>query len=58
MVDQIKLIADRIKELREISGISTESMAKELNVPVELYLEYESGKIDIPVAFYMIWQRN
>ncbi|NLP30141.1 MAG: helix-turn-helix transcriptional regulator [Clostridiales bacterium] len=51
MVDQIKLIADRIKELREISGISTESMAKELNVPVELYLEYESGKIDIPVGF-------
>ena len=31
----IKQIAKRIKELREISDMSIESMAKELNVDVE-----------------------
>lgn len=48
--DQVKQIAARIKELREISGISIESLAKELNIDIELYKEYESGNIDIPVG--------
>src|SRR5665647_265076 len=51
MTDQIQLIASRIKELREIAGISAESFAKELHVECELLLEYESGKTDIPVGF-------
>lgn len=51
MTEQLQLIAARIKELREISGISVESFAKELNVARELLLGYESGKTDIPVGF-------
>ena len=51
MTEQLQLIAARIKELREISGISVESFAKELNVARELLLSYESGKTDIPVGF-------
>lgn len=51
MSDQIKLIAERIKDLREISGLSTESLSKELGVTNELYQQYESGTIDIPVGF-------
>ncbi len=51
MTDQIQLIASRIKELREIAGISDESFALELNVERELLLDYESGKTDIPVGF-------
>ncbi len=51
MTDQIQLIASRIKELREISGISVESFARELNVERELLLDYESGGTDIPVGF-------
>ncbi len=51
MSEQIRQIAARIKELREIAGISTESLAKELGVKLETYLEYESGTTDIPVSF-------
>lgn len=51
MSEQIKQIASRIKELREISGISPESLSKELGVSKELYLKYESGSIDIPIGF-------
>lgn len=51
MSEQIKQISRRIKELREISDVSPETMAKELNISVETYLEYESGNIDIPVSF-------
>jgi transcriptional regulator with XRE-family HTH domain len=51
MTDQIKLIAERIKELREISGTSIETLAKDLDVSNELLTEYESGEIDIPVGF-------
>jgi len=51
MSEQIKQISMRIKELREISELSPESLAKELNISVDTYLEYESGNIDIPVSF-------
>jgi transcriptional regulator with XRE-family HTH domain len=51
MTEQIKLIAERIKELREISGTSVETLAKDLGIPKELFLQYESGNIDIPVGF-------
>ena len=51
MNDQIQQIASRIKELREIEGISTESLARELNIESTLFSAYESGKTDIPVGF-------
>ncbi len=51
MCEQIKQIAMRIKELREISGISEEDMARQFNIPLELYKKYESGEADIPVSF-------
>jgi len=51
MNEQIRLIAARIKELREIAGISAESFANELNTEKELLLEYENGNFDIPVGF-------
>ncbi|MCX7746837.1 MAG: XRE family transcriptional regulator [Clostridia bacterium] len=51
MSEQIKQIATRIKELREISGASIESLSKEFNIPQETYKEYESGNVDIPVSF-------
>lgn len=58
MTDQIQLIASRIKELREISGISLESFAHEMKVEKELLLRYESGNADIPVGFlYNLAQR-
>jgi transcriptional regulator with XRE-family HTH domain len=50
MTEQIAQIAERIKEIREISGISAEALAKKLGVTKELYNKYESGKSDIPVG--------
>lgn len=50
MEEQIRLIAERIKGLRDIYHISVEDMAKELNLSVEAYQQYESGVKDIPVG--------
>ena len=51
MSDQIKQIASRIKDLREIAGLSIETLAGELDVSVETYKQYESGSIDISIGF-------
>lgn len=51
MSEQIKQIAARIRELREISDISVEALAKEFNISSETYKQYESGNVDIPVSF-------
>jgi transcriptional regulator with XRE-family HTH domain len=50
MTEQIKQIAARIKEIREISGISAETLASKLGIPAALFLNYESGNTDIPVG--------
>jgi quercetin dioxygenase-like cupin family protein len=50
MTEQIKQIAERIKEIREISGISAETLAVKLGVSTDIYLKYESGTSDIPVG--------
>ena len=50
MTEQIKQIAARIREIREISGISAETLAEKLKLPVGTYLNYESGNTDIPVG--------
>ena len=44
-------IASRIKEMREILGITKEEMAQKTEVSLEQYLEYEGGKTDIPFSF-------
>lgn len=43
-------IALRISELRKMSRISVKEMASNLNLPVELYSEYENGNSDIPAS--------
>ena len=51
MNDQIRLIAERIRGLREIARLSIETCAADLKIPAETYKEYESGNVDIPVSF-------
>jgi len=51
MTEQLKLIADRVKGLREISGVSAETLAREFGISTVLYSEYENGQADIPVSF-------
>lgn len=44
-------VANRIREMREIDGISVEQMAHKTEVTVEEYLDYESGNKDFPFSF-------
>jgi mannose-6-phosphate isomerase-like protein (cupin superfamily) len=50
MEEQIRQIAERLKGLRDVMDIATEDAAQTCGIPVEKYLEYESGNIDIPVS--------
>ena len=50
MNEQIKQVAARIKELREIFGFDTKTIAGKLNVPEILYLDYETSGSDIPIS--------
>ncbi len=44
-------VAGRIRELREIAGLSLEEMAAKTDVAVETYAAYESGNVDLPFTF-------
>lgn len=50
MPNQLKQIAMRIRELREIYGLSLGDLAKELNISESTYGLYEEGNTDIPVS--------
>ena len=51
MAVDLKQIASRIRALREIAGVSVETAAREFDIPVETYRQYESGETDMPVTF-------
>jgi transcriptional regulator with XRE-family HTH domain len=51
MKEKIQFIAERIKELREINGLSAISLAQEFGISLDLIIQYESGTVDIPVGF-------
>ncbi len=50
MREEMKEIALRIKELRELSDISTEEISDYLGVRVEEYQKYEEGEVDISAS--------
>jgi quercetin dioxygenase-like cupin family protein len=50
MEEQIRQIAERLRGLRDVLEISVEDVANTCGIGVEKYLEYESGKVDIPVS--------
>lgn len=50
MSEELKMIAVRIKELREICGYSVEETAKVLGISIETYLKYEECGEDIPIS--------
>lgn len=49
--EQIKMIAARMRELREIAGYSYEEVASMLNVSTDEYISYENAAQDIPIGF-------
>ena len=50
MNEQVKLIGQRIQDLREIAEISAEEIAQYLEIPLEKYLSYENGEDDMPIS--------
>jgi transcriptional regulator with XRE-family HTH domain len=50
MGEDLKQIAARIRELRNIFGCSEEDVARELGISAELYRSYESEGSDIPIS--------
>lgn len=50
MSDEIRQIAMRLRDLREISDITREEMAEKLHISTEDYIRYEEGGTDIPVS--------
>ena len=51
MDERLKLIAERLKALREILDISPSDMAKAVGMSEEEYLEYETGNNDFSFSF-------
>jgi mannose-6-phosphate isomerase-like protein (cupin superfamily) len=50
MNEQIAQIAERIRTLREINGIPSESLAGHLGISTDAFAALESGKTDISVS--------
>ncbi len=50
MNEQVKLIGQRIQDLREIAELSPEEIANHLEIPLEKYLSYENGEDDMPIS--------
>ncbi len=46
MNNQIKIIAIRIRDLREIAGLTPEAVAAQTGIPADEYLLYEAGEKD------------
>lgn len=48
-MNEIREIALRIRELREVSDMTQEEVAARLGIPVEIYIAYEMTGEDIPI---------
>lgn len=51
MNEEIRLIALRISDMREIRGISQEEMARKMGMSSEEYISYENGEQDFSFSF-------
>ena len=50
MAEEIRMIAERLRELREISGYTTADVARLLGIKEDKYLGYEESGADIPIS--------
>lgn len=58
MSEELRQLAARIRELREICGYSEEEIAAEVGVSVETYREYEETGYNVPInVLYHISQK-
>ena len=49
--NKITEVALRIREMREVVGLTQEQMAEKTEVSVEIYKSYENGNTDLPFSF-------
>ena len=49
--NQLAEVASRIKEMREILGMSEEETAEKTDVSLQQYIDYEAGQTDLPFSF-------
>ncbi|MBE6999257.1 MAG: cupin domain-containing protein [Clostridia bacterium] len=49
-MNNIKEIAQRLREIRDLSDVTVEELCEKLTIPMEQYLEIESGNVDIPIS--------
>ena len=47
----IRDVALRVRELREVSGLSCENIAEKLGISIDTYELYEQGSVDLPFSF-------
>ena len=58
MSKEMIMISERIRELRDVFGLTEEEMAKDVGVDTEKYIEYESSGENIPISvLYHISQK-
>ncbi|HOV14590.1 MAG TPA: cupin domain-containing protein [Spirochaetota bacterium] len=50
MKEELIEIGKRIKELRLLNNVTSESLSRELGVDLTIYEKYENGEVDIPVG--------
>jgi transcriptional regulator with XRE-family HTH domain len=50
MTERIQQIAERIREVRENSGLTPQEVADELQIQVSVYSQYETAEADIPIS--------
>lgn len=50
MEERIKQIAERLKGLRDALDVTVEEAAQSCGITIDQYIEFESGKNDIPVS--------
>lgn len=51
MPEEARVIAQRVREMREIAGFSVAEIAKRTGVSEAEYISLESGETDIPIGF-------
>lgn len=49
--EQIKQIADRLRELRDVLDLTVEDIAHKTGISAENVVKFESGESDIPMSF-------
>jgi transcriptional regulator with XRE-family HTH domain len=50
MNENLLQISSRIRELREILGIEAKDLAASIGIAPDIYAQYESGALDIPIS--------